>query len=128
MTRETPAEHRMYIAGLIFVEWAGSFSDLRRVVADAVGAPLQEDTSGVYEEFPAWQCRFCNIYLALLDRPIDEEPRASLFQVQVLTDVPFGSTDLVFMDISTNLKHVLEQQGLTCSQMPPDGYRWLAMG
>lgn len=128
MTRETPAEHRLYVSGLVFVEWSGTFSDLRHIVAEAVGAPLQKDTSGDFEDFPAWQCRLCNIYLALLDRPIDEQPRATLFQVQVLTDVPFGPADLNFADISSNLKHVLEKQGLTCSCIPPDGYYWLAMG
>lgn len=121
-------QQAMYISGLVFVEWDGSFDDLRSVIADSIGLPFHKDDSGVYEEFPSWQGRFCNVYVALLDRPTNEKPRATLFQINALTDVPTGTSNLVFADVSSNLMHVLEQQGLSCFLTPPEGYHWFAGG
>ncbi len=124
---ETSNQHHVYVSGLVFIDWHGPFQTLRQVVSSAIGVPLQLDVSGVYEDFPGWQCRFCNVYVALLDRPVDERPQAKTFQVLAITDVPSGDGEIRIVDISTNLVHVLEQQDLYCSLRPPDGYDWLAI-
>jgi hypothetical protein len=107
----------MYFIGDLRIEATGSLSDIAELAGKALGVEFHQDSSGYYEEFPAFVSDLLGMEIAILGIPSEEEqdPDEPIEDYQLLVRTfATAPDDKVETDLSIHLCHLLREGGISC--------------
>src|SRR5690606_29040194 len=110
--------NHVLVYGYAFVFWDAPWEELRVRVERACGVPLAPTQ---YDEWPAFEGRFLDIYLSLMGKPSApqklHEPSRHIYQVRITTGLPIKEREQ--SDLTANLIRALTNEGLRCQADTP---------